>query len=291
MTATRHALERFDAYLKRRQYANHTRENYHLDLTLFFADHDRLPATVTHHDIEHFIERHQQHGLASTTLNRRLYALKHFFDFLLEERLVFGNPVKASQFARLGRPLPKPLSRVEVQALFAQMRHPMEHALFGVMLRGGLRVSEAVHLKRHHIDWPQRALRIDQGKGRKDRVVYLSSDATEALQACLDVRPKGVPGDTVFWNRKRPLSPLSVNAVQKQMQRLAKAAGIEASCHRLRHTFASNLLEHGADLVSVKDLLGHAKIGTSERYARVSNQRVKQEYQRTMRKVLQRSKV
>jgi site-specific recombinase XerD len=167
----------------------------------------------------------------------------------------------------------------------------MDRALFGVMLRGGLRVSEAVHLKRQHIDWHQRALIIDQGKGRKDRVVYLSADALDALQACLDVRPKGVPADAVFWNRKRPLSPLSVNAVQKQMQRLAKAAGIEASCHRLRHTFASNLLEHGADLVSVKDLLGHAKIGTSERYARVSNQRVKQEYQRTMRKVLQRSKV
>ena len=70
-----------------------------------------------------------------------------------------------------------------------------------------------------------------------------------------------------------------------------EAAGIEASCHRLRHTFAANLLEHGADLVSVKDLLGHAKIGTSERYARVSNQRVKQEYQRTMRKVMKHSKV
>jgi site-specific recombinase XerD len=70
-----------------------------------------------------------------------------------------------------------------------------------------------------------------------------------------------------------------------------KPAGIEASCHQLRHTFASSLLENGADLVSVKELLGHAKVGTSERYARVSNQRVKQEYQRTMRRVMQTVKV
>jgi integrase/recombinase XerC len=291
MKTSRGAMERFDAYLKRRNYAAHTRESYRLDLTLFFADKDPVPATVTHRDIEQFIERHYDDGLAPTTLNRRLYALKHFFDFLLEERLVFGNPVKASHFARLGRPLPKPLSPAQVQALFAQMHHPMDRALFGVMLRGGLRVSEVVKLERSHIDWEQRALLIAQGKGRKDRVVYLCADAIEALQACLAVRPKGVATDTVFWNRKRPRSPLSVNAIQKKMQRLAKAAGIEASCHRLRHTFASTLLENGAELVSVKELLGHAKVGTSERYARVSNQRVKQEYQRTMRKVLQRNKV
>ena len=291
MKSSRSAIEHFDAYLKRRNYAAHTRANYRLDLTLFFADKNAPPASVTHRDIEQFIERHYTHDLAPTTMNRRLYALKHFFDFLLEERLVFGNPVKASHFARLGRPLPKPLSQEQVQALFAQMRHPLERALFGVMLRGGLRVSEMVKLKRSHIDWEQRAVLIEQGKGRKDRVVYLSADAMEALQACLAIRPKGAPGDTVFWNRKRPLSPLSVNAVQKQMQRLAKAAGIEASCHQLRHTFASSLLENGADLVSVKELLGHAKVGTSERYARVSNQRVKQEYQRTMRRVMQTVKV
>ena len=285
------AITRFDAYLRRRNYAAHTRENYRLDLTLFFADRDLIPASASHRDIEQFIQVHYDHDLAPTTLNRRLYALKHFFDFLLEERLVFGNPVKASHFARLGRPLPKPLAPAHLQALFDQMRHPMDRALFGVMLRGGLRVSEVVKLERSQIDWDQRALRIEQGKGRKDRIVYLSSDAMEALQACLHVRPKCVPGNVVFWNRKRPLVPLSVNAIQKKMQRLAKAAGIEASCHRLRHTFASSLLENGAELVSVKELLGHAKVGTSERYARVSNQRVKQEYQRTMRKVIQHNKV
>ena len=291
MKTAKSAIERFDAYLKRRNYAAHTRESYHLDLTLFFADRDRLPATVTHRDIEHFIEYHYDHDLAPATLNRRLYALKHFFEFLLEEHLVFGNPVKASHFARLGRPLPKPLSQAHLQALFAQMRHPMDRALFGVMLRGGLRVSEVVKLKQSQIDWEQRALRIDQGKGGKDRVVYLSADAIDALQTCLDGRPKGVPGDRVFWNRKRPLSPLSVGAIQKQMQRLAKSAGIDASCHRLRHTFASTLLENGAELVSVKELLGHAKVGTSERYARVSNQHVKQEYLKTIRKVMKKSKV
>ncbi len=160
-----------------------------------------------------------------------------------------------------------------------------------VMLRCGLRVSEVVNLKCHHLDWQASSLRVEQGKGKKDRQVFLSVDATASLRAALALRPGGVPKDAVFWNRKRPQRPLTIKAIQKKMERLAKAAGVEATCHRLRHTFASNLLEHGAELVTVKDLLGHASMGTSERYARLSNQRVKQEYQRTMCKVLQHNKV
>jgi site-specific recombinase XerD len=217
--------------------------------------------------------------------------LKHLFDFLLEQRLVLGNPVKPSHFARLGRPLPKALSQEHVQALFAHIQHPMDKALFLLMLRGGLRVSEVVQLQLSQIAWDEQALWIAQGKGRKDRRVYLSADAMASLQACVAMRPPGVPGDRVFWNHKRPLSRLSIKAIQKKIERSAKAAGMQASCHSLRHTFASNLLEHGAEIVSIKDLLGHATAASSERYARVSNHKVKQESLRTMKKVLQRSKV
>jgi site-specific recombinase XerD len=100
-----------------------------------------------------------------------------------------------------------------------------------------------------------------------------------------------VPEEAVFWNQKRPTRTLSVKAIQKKMARYAKAAGIVASCHTLRHTFASNLLEQGAEIVSIRELLGHASITSSERYAKVSNQHVKQVYVRTMKKVLQRTRV
>ena len=170
-------IKRFGAYLKRRNYAAHTLANYTLDLELFFADVNRPAATVTHQDIECFVEQQHARGLSPSTLNRRLYALKHFFDFLLEQHQVFGNPVKASQFARLGRPLPRGLSSDQVQALFAQIRHPMDQALFGLMLRCGLRVSEVIGLKRQHLDWEQNAVFIDQSKGQKDRRVFLSDDA------------------------------------------------------------------------------------------------------------------
>ncbi|MDH3604061.1 MAG: tyrosine-type recombinase/integrase [Candidatus Tectomicrobia bacterium] len=285
------SIKQFRAYLERRHYASHTVESYGLDLHLFFANRPRLPATITHQDVEDFVESHHMQNLAPTTINRRLYALKHFFDFLLEKRQVLGNPVKPSHFAREGRPLPRALTVAQIQALFAQMKHPMDRALFGLMLRCGLRVSEAVALRRRHIDWDQCALLIEQGKGRKDRRGYLCPEAAEMLREALALRPKGVPGDAVFWNRKRPTVPLSDKAIQKKIERLAKAAGIEASCHSLRHTFASNLLEHGAELVAIKDLLGHTTVTASQRYARLSNQKVKEEYLRTMKKVMRQTKV
>ncbi len=287
----RQAIHRFQEYLQRRQYATHTVANYTLDLQLFFAACPRPLAQVSFRDIAQFIEQQYAQGLAPTTIHRRLHALKHFFDYLLEQRRVTGNPVKPSHMVRRGRPLPKALSQDQVQQLFAQIHHPMDKALFLLMLRCGLRVSEVVHLTIDEIDWTQQAIRIEQGKGRKDRRVDVSPDAVASLQTCLTLRPAQVPGTAVFWNQKRPHRPLSITAVQKKMERYAKAAGITASCHWLRHTFASNFLEHGTEIVTIKAFLGQASIASSERYARVSNQKVKQEYLRSMQKIVHQSKV
>jgi len=262
-----------------------------LDLQLFFTDTDTPLAQISFREVDRFIDTQHHQGLAAATINRRLYALKHFFDFLIDHHLVGANPVKPSHPLRRGRTLPRALSREQVEQLFAHIQHPMDKALFLLMLRCGLRVSEVAQLKLRDIDWAQQALLVEQGKGRKDRRVYLSADALASLHACLQQRPRAAPGEAVFWNQKRPHRPLSSKAIQKKMERYAEAAGIVASCHRLRHTFASNLLEQGAEIVSIKELLGHASISSSERYAKVSNQKVKQVYLKTMRKVLQQSKV
>jgi site-specific recombinase XerD len=285
------AIQHFRAYLQRRNYSAHTLDNYILDLQLFFAAIDRPIHHVSFREIDRFIDAQHHQGLAPTTVNRRLYALRHFFDFLIEQQVVDVNPIKPSHVLQRGRPLPRALATEQLEQLFAQIHHPMDRALFLLMLRGGLRVSEVAQLKMCDLDWSQQALLVEQGKGRKDRRVYLSADAVASLHACLQQRPSDVPSDMVFWNQKRPSHPLSVKAIQKKIQRYAKAAGITASCHSLRHTFASNLLEQGAELVSIRELLGHASISSSERYAKLSNQHVKQEYVRTMKKVLQRIKV
>ena len=286
-----HAIQQFRAYLQRRNYAAHTLDSYTLDLQVFFADVDTPLTRISFREVERFLETQRQQGLAPPTINRRLYALNHFFDFLIEHQLVRANPVKPSHLLRRGRTLPRALSKEQLEQLFAQIQHPLDRALLLLMLRCGLRVSEVAQLTVRHIDWSQHALLVEQGKGRKDRRVYLSADAVASLRECVQRRPSGVPGDAVFWNQKRPHRPLSIKAIQKKMERYAKAAGITASCHSLRHTFASNLLEQGAEIVSIRELLGHASITSSERYAKVSNQHVKQVYVQTMKKVLQQSKV
>ena len=202
-----------------------------------------------------------------------------------------GNPVKPSHFVRRGHPLPTALPREQVQRLFAQIVHPMDRALFLVILRCGLRVSEVAALKLEQIDWEQQAVQVVQGKGRKDRRVYMSPDAVASVHQGLEQHPGEPAQGYVFWNRKRVQQPLSVKAIQKKMERYAKAAGLTASCHSLRHTFASNLLEHGAEVVAIRDCLGHSQIASSERYAKLSSQRIKQEYMRTMQKILKQGQV
>jgi site-specific recombinase XerD len=284
-------IDRFRAYLERRQFSAHTVASYTLDLRLFFAEVTVPLAQVSFREVDQFVERQHQHGRAWATINRRLNALKHFFDFCRDQQWVAGNPVKPSHFVRRGRPLPKALAGEQVQRLFAQIAHPMDHALFLMMLRCGLRVSEVAQLKLAQIDWEQPALHIVQGKGRKDRRVYMSPDLVTSLHDCLTQHPGDPAQGYVFWNRKRPQQTLSVKAIQKKIERYAKAAGVTASCHSLRHTFASNLLEHGAEVVTIRDFLGHSQIASSERYAKVSSQKVKQEYMRTMQKILKQGQV
>lgn len=247
---------------------------------------------ISWRDVDHLIEQQYQQGLTATTINRRLNAINRFFDFLvIEQECLPGNPIKASHYLRQGRPLPKKLSAWQVTRLFAQIENAQDRALFLLMLRCGLRVSEVAHLKIDDIDWQQKALLVEQGKGRKDRWVYLSGDVLESLQECLQQRPAGIANDYFFWNQKRRHRSLSVKAIQKKMERYAKAAQVQASCHSLRHTFASNLLEEGAAVISIKEFLGHASISSSERYARLSNQKIKQTYLQTIKKVIAKTKV
>lgn len=239
-------VSRFCSHLSARNYAPHTVEGYRIDLRLFFDAADKPPREVTWRDVDRFIEQQHGRGLAATTVNRRLNALKRFYDYLSEESpWAASNPIKPSHFLPPGRPLPKKLTREQVKSFFAAVENLMDRALFLLMLRGGLRVSEVVRLKVGDIDWGQKALLVEQGKGRKDRWVYLSADALSSLHECLRGRPPAAPGDYFFRNQKRKKNPLTVKAAQKKMERYARSAGIKASCHSLRHTFASNLPEEG----------------------------------------------
>jgi len=183
------AIDRFQASVARRQFSAHTVASYTIDLRLFFAEIAVPLARVSFHEVDQCVARQHQHGRAWATINRRLNALKHFFALCLDQPWVAGNPVKPSHLVRRGRPLPQALAGEQGQRLVAQSAHPMDRALFLVMLRCGLRVSEGVQLKLEQIDWEQQALHIIQGKGRQDRRVSMSPDMVASLHQCLAQHP------------------------------------------------------------------------------------------------------
>jgi len=161
--------------------------------------------------------------------------------------------------------------------------------MFMLMLRSGLRVNEVAHLTVDAVDYCRRQIFVYNGKGARDRVVYVSDDALHALTAYLEQRSSKAKG--LFLVQKGPLTgtQLSVRGIQKRIEYYAKKGGLTASCHRLRHTFATQLLNADADLATIQDLLGQEHITTTQRYCRVANLKVQRDYYKAMETVLKRT--
>jgi site-specific recombinase XerD len=186
------------------------------------------------------------------------------------------------------KPLPRHLKEVEVESFLSVIKKKRDRALFMLMLRCGLRVAEVADLELPDIDYQRNQIIVRNGKGAKGRVTYISNDAAEALAAYLFVRPSTAQ-NTIFLVEKgiHKGKPLSVRGIQKRIEYYSSKTGISISCHQLRHTMATQLLNAGSDLVTIQELLGHTRIETTMRYSRVSNIKVQKDYYKAMERVLQ----
>jgi site-specific recombinase XerD len=162
--------------------------------------------------------------------------------------------------------------------------------MFLLMLRCGLRVEEVANLTLDVIEFKRRRIWIQDGKWGKDRMVYVSNDAMKALIEYLRIRPE-METAKVFLVEKGTHrgQPISIRGIQKRMEYYAKKSGLKVSCHQMRHTMATQMLNAGAELVTIQDLLGHSSIRTTERYSKVSNLKVQQDYHKAMEVVMQRT--
>jgi site-specific recombinase XerD len=160
--------------------------------------------------------------------------------------------------------------------------------MFMLMLRCGLRVEEVAHLSLGVLDFKHRKVLVEDGKGGKDRIVYLSHDAHQALVDYLRVRPSSRTRQ-IFLVQKGPCSgqPISIRGIQKRMEFYARKTRLRVSCHHLRHTMATQLLNADADLCTIQDLLGHSNVKTTQRYCRVSNLKVQRDYFNAMEVIMQ----
>jgi len=278
-------------YLKRRNYSPHTIKNYMNRLKHFVLWVDLPLEQVDYEKVLSYIDWLIGKRLTATTINCHLFCISGFYQYLhYEKGFKTTNPVKRRSTLRLPKPLPRYVKDEELTLFFEVVKSYRDKAIFMLMLRCGLRVEEVAHLRLPAIDLKRRSLMILEGKGGKSRVVYLSKDAYDALVAYLKVRPTSKT-QGLFLVEKGVCKgqPISVRGIQKRMEYYAGEAGVSISCHQLRHTMATQMLNADAQLETIQDLLGHNWVITTQRYCKVSNQKVKRDYYKAMELVMTRT--
>jgi integrase/recombinase XerD len=242
-------------------------------------------------DIKSYLERLSRSGTSSATQARRLSALRQFFAFLYGEGIRKDDPTNALDAPRRERPLPKILSREDVETLITTAR-ANETAeglrllcMLEILYASGLRVSELVTLPLATVK-NRDGFMLVKGKGQKERLAPLNEPARMAIKAWLDVREEFLPAGPSRGHAERFLFPsraveghLTRRRCHQMLKELALAANIDPdklSPHVLRHAFATHLVEGGADLRSVQTMLGHSDIATTQIYTHVAKDRLTQ---------------
>jgi site-specific recombinase XerD len=282
-------LVRYRRTLKRKNYSTHTGKSYVNILDQFIKWLAVPLSEVTRKEIGAYVDHLLRKRRRPKTITCHLQTIRLFFDYLMnEEGRSMINPVTRISL-RLPKPLPRHLKDDQVKRLFGVITDLRDRAMFMLMLRCGLRVQEIAELTLDAIEFGRRQIFVFHGKGAKDRVVYMSEDARSALLAYLAKRSSKAKG--LFLVQKGPMkgTPISVRGIQKRIEYYARKSGLNVSCHRLRHTMATQLLNADADLATIQDLLGHGQITTTQRYCRVANLKVQRDYYKAMEVVLQRT--
>jgi integrase/recombinase XerD len=278
-------VERYLLTLQARR-SPRTLDAYRRDLAALRAFLDKDVADVTSGELESWVASMRAEGLAASTIARRVSAVRAFFRHLVLIGTRDENPAASLQLPRRARTLPRALSPAETERLIdaavgSTPRALRDRALVELLYGAGLRVSEAVGLEKNGVALEDRVVRV-LGKGDKERLVPLGRPAAEAVRRYLAL------GRPHLDRRYRP--ELFLNARGGALTRagaflilrkLADRAGLEPGRvhpHLLRHSFATHLLEGGADLRSVQEMLGHADLGTTERYTHVSDRRRREVY-------------
>ncbi len=283
-----------------RRASAHTLRAYGDDLSRFISflrEHkgtevgDQALGDVLPADIRAFITRRRGEGLGPRGVHRALSGIRSFFRHLAREGIVDNVAPRAVRTPRLPRNLPRPLSQADAGRTLKHAAAPRgedgnsdwiaarDAALLTLLYGAGLRISEALSLKRR--DAPLAESLVILGKGQKERVIPVLPEIRRQIDHYIALRPPAdTPDDPLFLSRRR--KPMSAREAQALMQDLRSSLGLSerATPHALRHSFASHLLDGGADLRSVQELLGHASLSTTQTYTQIETKRLMQVYKK-----------
>lgn len=281
-------IDNFLEYLQTERNASvHTVTNYSIDLIEFFrfleSKIKKDVKEVAYLDVRSFLAHLKERNYAKSSVARRLAALRSFFKYLMREEIITHNPAALIPTPKKGRTLPAFLDIADVELLinapegngFLACR---DRAILELLYSSGLRVSELVGLDQSAVDLLSCLVKV-AGKGKKERIVPIGSLAIRALDQYLAARTTGrVPGKALFLNKTG--TRLTDRSVRRLILKYQKKTGLQkhVSPHTLRHSFATHMLDRGADLRCVQELLGHESLSTTQIYTHVTTARLKEAY-------------
>ncbi len=249
-----------------------------------FLKYTESSIDIKKEEIESYIEYLNSKKVKQSSIMRRVSALRQFFAFLCDEKIISQNPMIEIHLKNKNKPLPKVVSEEEIKLLlsyFEKKSNPKLHAMLHILYGAGLRVSELVSLTKDSVIYDEESKRyvlLVYGKGNKERIVPLNDLAIDAIRVHLrNINEKFKSNQYLFPSYAKE-GHITRQGFAKLLKELALEVGIptkKISPHVIRHAFATHLLSHGADLLSIQKLLGHKDISTTQIYTHVSNDKIK----------------
>lgn len=283
----------------------YTQRNYRDALAEFAAWHQqerqKPPAweTLQRDDFRSYLRYLGRNNLGRAAIQLRFSALRTFYKFLIRHGLLTASPIKNLSLPKLEKRLPKYLTAQQIVALLEAPLKPLlekkekkrgrpvpatvcyrDVAILETIYSCGLRVSELCGLRAEDIDWAEQIVRV-RGKGKKERLVPIGEPALKAIQNYWSLLPQKPAGPSpVFFAERRIPTPITPCVLQKNLKKHLAAAGLDPQLtpHKLRHSYATHMLDAGADLRSVQELLGHAHLVTTQVYTHLTTERLKKAY-------------
>lgn len=268
----------------------HTLRAYEKDLSQFgsFLKEEKCQGLrqVNHLMLRKYLALLRTYHYSKTTIARKLAALRSFFKFLNYEGMLDSNPLETLRIPKQSKKLPNFLTIHDVDTLIntpdtSNSMGLRDKAILETLYSTGMRVSELVKMNEEDIDLSGGMVKV-QGKGKKERLVPIGSYAVEAIQGYLSTRKKkrGYQGTPLFLNKYG--DRLTSRSIGRCLDKYVKVSGVNlgTSPHTLRHSFATHLLDKGADLRSVQELLGHSNLSTTQIYTHITTERLKQVYEK-----------
>lgn len=271
MTKTASLLDSFTSWLELRGYRPGTIKQYDYDIKRFLDWLKKSPIEVTEGEISSYLVHiKSDRKLSNSTMLRRIASLRTFYDCLVDQGFLGNNPVSVRR-PRVRRRLPSVLSRQEMNLLLASAKNERDWLLTMMLYSTGARVSEISGLRWEDVELEEGTAMIRAGKGGKDRIVLFNSEAAAGLKRYGESR-----------NPEGRIFDLSTRSIQRIIKEMARGAGIRkpVTPHLLRHSVATHLLESGADLRAIQELLGHASLSTTQIYTHISREHLKKEYKK-----------